>query len=227
MSKKKRYNGEAGSSVELPDYEREPDEQDRKQQEGALAEYKDRKEKEEILSKPLAKASFKEAFADARSAGDKTFEYMGKKYTTELASEKPKTVVTKTEKQVIQKTPQQELEDWKQGKGPNPALKRDAEKERQLIDAMGGGSGTLLRGLAKAGSALANRIKSASNLRFADTVNRLPAPEVVKRLPAPPKQLGMKKGGAVKKMASGGKVSSASRRGDGIATKGKTRGRIV
>jgi len=35
----------------------------------------------------------------------------------------------------------------------------------------------------------------------------------------------MKKGGAVK-MASGGMTSSASRRGDGIATKGKTRGKI-
>lgn len=34
-----------------------------------------------------------------------------------------------------------------------------------------------------------------------------------------------KKGGAVK-MASGGMTSSASRRGDGIATKGKTRGKI-
>jgi hypothetical protein len=34
---------------------------------------------------------------------------------------------------------------------------------------------------------------------------------------------GMKKGGAVKKMASGG---SASSRADGIATKGKTRGRM-
>ena len=37
----------------------------------------------------------------------------------------------------------------------------------------------------------------------------------------------MKKGGAVKKMASGGKVSSASKRADGIATKGKTRGRMI
>lgn len=36
-------------------------------------------------------------------------------------------------------------------------------------------------------------------------------------------RLGMKKGGAVKKMASGGKVSSASKRGDGIAIRGKTR----
>jgi hypothetical protein len=37
---------------------------------------------------------------------------------------------------------------------------------------------------------------------------------------------GMKKGGAVKKMASGGMASSASKRADGIATKGKTRGRM-
>jgi hypothetical protein len=40
------------------------------------------------------------------------------------------------------------------------------------------------------------------------------------------KASGMKKGGAVKKMASGGSVS-ASRRGDGCATKGKTKGRMV
>ena len=39
-------------------------------------------------AEPLKMASFKEAFAEARKAGDKTFEYMGKKYTTELA--KPK-----------------------------------------------------------------------------------------------------------------------------------------
>jgi len=41
---------------------------------------------------------------------------------------------------------------------------------------------------------------------------------------------GMKRGGKVKKMASGGmtsKASSASRRADGIATKGKTRGKMV
>lgn len=39
--------------------------------------------------------------------------------------------------------------------------------------------------------------------------------------------MGMKKGGCVKKMSSGGKVGSASKRADGIATKGKTKGRIV
>jgi hypothetical protein len=39
----------------------------------------------------------------------------------------------------------------------------------------------------------------------------------------------MKRGGKVKKMASGGMTSksSASRRGDGIASRGKTKGRMV
>jgi len=40
------------------------------------------------------------------------------------------------------------------------------------------------------------------------------------------KGLGLKKGGKVKKYASGGMVSSASKRADGIATKGKTRGKM-
>jgi hypothetical protein len=39
--------------------------------------------------------------------------------------------------------------------------------------------------------------------------------------------LRFKKGGKVKKMAKGGSVSSASKRADGCATKGKTKGRFV
>lgn len=38
---------------------------------------------------------------------------------------------------------------------------------------------------------------------------------------------GMKKGGCVKKMKSGGSTGSASKRADGIATKGKTKGKII
>lgn len=37
----------------------------------------------------------------------------------------------------------------------------------------------------------------------------------------------MRKGGKVKKMAKGGSASSASRRADGCATKGKTKGKFV
>jgi len=39
--------------------------------------------------------------------------------------------------------------------------------------------------------------------------------------------LGMKKGGKVKKMKKGGTVSSASKRADGIAQRGKTKGRMI
>ena len=39
-------------------------------------------------AEPLRMASFGEAFKEARGRGDKTFEYMGKQYTTEMA--KPK-----------------------------------------------------------------------------------------------------------------------------------------
>lgn len=42
--------------------------------------------------------SFKEAFAAARGAGDKTFEWNGKKFTTEVA--KPKAAVTKAEPKI-------------------------------------------------------------------------------------------------------------------------------
>lgn len=50
------------------------------------------------------------------------------------------------------------------------------------------------------------------------------AMETIKRLGK--KALGMKKGGCVK-MAKGGSVSSASKRADGCAVKGKTKGRMV
>jgi hypothetical protein len=147
---KKRYN-DGG----LPDYEREPDFDDKAQQYAAVADYKvskgmdpnksgeeehmDAVKRKAVLDKPLAKASFKEAFADARAAGDKTFEYMGKKYSTEMA--KPKA----------------------------PAKRKS------------------LPGKAAEG-------------KMSDVV-------------------GAKKGGMVK--------SSASKRGDGCAIKGKTRGRMV
>ena len=42
-----------------------------------------------------------------------------------------------------------------------------------------------------------------------------------------PKKGGKYKGGAIKKMAGGGMAASASRRADGIATKGKTRCKMV
>jgi hypothetical protein len=171
---KKRYN-DGG----LPDYEREPSDEDKAQQSAAVDRYKADKENETkekaIYDKPLAKASFKEAFAEARAAGDKTFEYMGKKYTTEMASEKPK-AATKAEPKFSPssalniKTPAttrgKELLDTYV-----PPKKPEMSKEDRIKAASGGGK--YVRG-------------------------------------ATP-------------MKSGGKVSSASKRADGIAIRGKTR----
>jgi hypothetical protein len=64
-----------------------------------------------------------------------------------------------------------------------------------------------------------------------DNINPAVANKVRENLGGPDFSLGMKKGGAVKakRMASGGMASggmTASRRGDGIASRGKTRGKI-
>jgi hypothetical protein len=63
-----------------------------------------------------------------------------------------------------------------------------------------------------------------------DNINPAVADQVRKGLGGKDFSLGMRRGGQVKRMASGGMTSmsssSASRRGDGIASKGKTRGKI-
>ena len=156
MAKKIRKFEEGG----LPDYEREPSAEDAAQQKGAEEEYYTKKygyNKEtdgpildNVFPEPTKKTSFKEAFASARKSGDKTFEWEGKKYTTELASEKPKATAKTKETFSASK----EI-------GAKPAKK---------------------------------------------------APDFMR------KAMGMK---------SGGKVSSASKRADGCAIKGKTRGRMV
>ena len=57
--------------------------------------------------------------------------------------------------------------------------------------------------------------------------NRMTSQDDTAQMQARKDVQGYKKGGKVKKMASGGKVSSASKRADGIAKKGKTRGKMV
>ena len=118
-------------------------------------------QKEEPVQK---KQTFGQAFRDARKSGDKTFMFNGKKYSTELASEKA------------------------------PA-KVSAQNKTESSD----------RSVAKAEGSFADRqaYKRATKAAQADE----------KR-----KAMGMKKGGM---------VSSASKRADGCATKGKTKGRMV
>jgi len=65
-------------------------------------------------------------------------------------------------------------------------------------------------------------LKSYSARELADMAPKMIGRENLK-LTREPLKLGMKKGGSVKKMSSGGKVKSASSRADGCAIRGKTR----
>jgi len=80
--------------------------------------------------------------------------------------------------------------------------------------------GGILKGMFKriAGKGL----KSYTTKEIADMTPKMIGRESLK-LGKEPLKIGMKKGGAVKKMSSGGKVKSASSRADGCAIRGKTR----
>jgi hypothetical protein len=91
---------------------------------------------------------------------------------------------------------------------------------------------TLDRQLKKAPTENAGRMAARQNLatKAANTAN---SQAIIDRMASRTKPYmtdeagnNMKRGGAVKKMASGGSVSSASSRGDGIAQRGKTRGKL-
>ena len=68
--------------------------------------------------------------------------------------------------------------------------------------------------------------KRTSNDAIGDLVKKLGSGRVGTTPSSFAEPIGARKGGAVK-MAKGGSVSSASRRADGCATKGKTKGRMI
>ena len=125
---------------------------------------------------PSAKLStFGAAFNAARKAGDKTFMFKGKKYTTEMA--KPKAKADTSRANEVPPGPQQKME------------------------------GKTASGVARE----ARGIKSGRAGAMGRDPSRYGKPVTLD-------ELGFKKGGS---------VSSASKRADGCATKGKTRGKMV
>lgn len=78
----------------------------------------------------------------------------------------------------------------------------------------------MLKGMLK--SVVNKGLKTYTAKEIADMAPKMISRESLK-LGREPLKLGMKKGGAVKKMSSGGKVKSASSRADGCAIRGKTR----
>ena len=142
-----------------------------------------------------------------------TFTWRGKKYSTKMASEKSKPATQKEdlpEVTVSARTPAAQrrdaydpLENYGRvdvdWEALSPALSPSRPRSRSAV------APTDLRG--KSDYSMFDKIRQGGK----------PAAGYY----------GMRKGGGVKTYASGGSVSSASKRADGCATKGKTKGRFV
>ena len=155
------------------------------------------------FEKPL---TFGQAFKAARKAGDGTFTWRGKKYTTELASEKKKP------------QPEKEVDpDFLLGEKGNP-LGEGVRAGRSKLDPTTGRATTLAKGPTRTMRAdeFTGRARKVPEEYLSD--NKYPT---MMRRESP--AFNMKRGGAVKKYSGGG---SASKRADGIAQRGKTRGKM-
>ena len=103
-----------------------------------------------------------------------------------------------------------------------------------MAGGMGGGMG------GQAGRALARGAAGLAKDRFPEDMEQLQPPSMMERMMDTEagkaaraygrvykEGLGMKKGGKVKGYKAGGSVSSASKRADGCAVRGKTKGRMI
>ena len=181
-----------------------------------------RARKEEAKSEEPAKAAqpkFGTAFAEARKAGLKTFEHNGKRYTTQVKDEAPKKApeVKREEPAVKAEIP-----------GPKKSVSRqpqpgDAEYGRQSF----GNASKSTFGQRQQGADESEEMgKPAKTKRPVD-------PEFYRKemmgglYPKSPRIKYPEKEKFVPSYKKGGSVSSASSRADGIAQRGKTRGRMV
>lgn len=200
----------------------------------------------------LKRETFSDAFARARRAGDKTFEFKGKTYGTALKGETRASSKASSEPKVSSSVIDAGIaaaEAQKEARNPNsPRLKSmlnvrnmadearfaaqkknyDASKaeQKRVADLQSTGAGRALTDIQ------APRITQSmsANQADADAAKKeferrsSMARDAYRGQGYDEDSLGsMKKGGKVKKMASGGKVKSASARADGCAIRGKTR----
>ena len=208
--------------------------------------------------------SFKQAFAEARKAGDKNFTYEGKKYTTELKTKAP---AVKDEDEASAEARMNKIgEDYKKSKQPAPAAKKEyklndasattkqlvqekIDKYGKINDVIDSAALGLLSGRGKAIKEVGKRIEPYIPSAARDLARqggkrmddlRTIFDDGIPKLANRAKQLGtealklsrFKHGGSVKASKMGSvktakpKMTSASSRGDGIAQRGKTKGRI-
>jgi hypothetical protein len=148
--------------------------------------------------------TFKQAFAEARKSGDKTFEWNGKSYSTALKGEK------KSEPSASQAFP------------VDANMESASSVMRRGRAGVDGSGSSPLEKYMDDKATTATRNKRSMDL----AVERAKAgvPERRSVVDIATERFGA--GKEFKKMAKGGAVKSASSRADGIAQRGKTRGKL-
>lgn len=193
----------------------------------------------------FSRLTFKEAFSAARKDGGKEFSWNGKRYNTELADENTAGKAAEPKAKADDIDLKKESKNWETyGKSANAKLRADVEVADKPLESshpelmlLGGplakaAGKAAIKAVTRGVTAVkkyaderaaarepAERIEPHLSKNWRNEKDITPKPE---RLEAPRKQLEYetyKRGGMVK--------SSASRRGDGIAQRGKTKGRIV
>ena len=190
------------------------------------------KSRDKIVYDSATSSTFKEAFADARKEGKKTFEWNGKKYGTKLKGEdEPKQGKVREDSTIKAGTAA-----GKESEGRTRARPEDYDKDEYK---KGRFENKMNRSIGRTTDPEnAAKIRSYEEARQTAAEQKLRMAKETKagrttdigtmlRNKMPVDGMGemgaLKKGGKVKKMASGGMASS---RGDGIAQKGKTKGRM-
>jgi len=169
-------------------------------------------------------SSFREAFAEARKAGKDKFTFNGKSYTTEMAGAKP-TASKPAESKPAAKTESASIE-VKASRLPSPNKPREAS----------GILSSLKEGVTRGGYEFGQEKESSKRSTSEKKPKSTERPEGFlssfskamtsggREFTGSGHEFGKKHGGKVHKYAKGGKVGSASKRADGIAMRGKTRG---
>ena len=179
-------------------------------------------------------SSFNEAFRAARKDGLKTFKWRGGTYGTELASEskKPSKAASATS---IPKAAPAAAPKTEAPKAEAPVRRATAvrgrgapgtrEIDKQYAENRRASYGERINPFSGLGDLFGLRREEELMKRMG--VSREEARKRLANLEEAEEGSGMRRGGKVKRYASGGSVSSASKRADGCATKGKTRGKFI
>ena len=165
----------------------------------------------------MATSNFGKAFKAAREAGDKEFEFGGKKYNTKMKEET--SAPSKTDATALAA----------KGQAGNEEMKKDEAASKPDFSNEGRGSKPRVSSDYTPGKVPSSAQAAANREEAVDKVKSVASgvgDYLSKTFSMEGREQSKKEGKERYGMKKGGSVSSASSRGDGIAQRGKTRGKM-